>query len=210
MVLPLRAILFQVLFLLIAVAIEAMILRWRLKMGPKKSVGYAASLNLLSTVAGWLIFFFAAPRLSPDLKAQLISYIFFNNFFSPPAPSSPVFWIVQAATLIFFITLFIKIRSYQLFQYLNKPKLKRAEGTGERRATARSEYPLYVENAVTIGHAVVFGEVPHKKTLSEPKNLPNSFVISRRQAIALLWAHAASHSAILLILFCQSYFSQRP
>lgn len=210
MVLPLRAILFQVLFLLIAVAIEAMILHWRLKMGRKKSVGYAASLNLLSTVVGWLLFFFTAPRLSPGLKAQLISYILFNKFFSPPTSSSPVFWIIQAAIITFFISLFVKIRAYQLFKFLNKPKPEQADKTGERRGTARSEYPLYVENAVAIGHAVVFGEVPHKKRLSEPKNLPNSFVLSRRQAMALLWAHAASHSAILLILFCQSYFSQIP
>ena len=210
MVLPLRAILFQVLFLLIAVAIEAMILRWRLKMGRKKCVGYAASLNLLSTVLGWLIFFWFAQRLSQGLKAQLISYIFFNNFFSDTTSSSAVFWIVQAAIITFFVTLFIKVRAYQLFQFLTRPKPEQAEQPRDSRAAARTEYPLYLESALVIGHAVVFGEVPHTKTLSEPKNLPNGFVVSRRQAMALLWAHAASHSTILLILFCQSYFSQIP
>jgi hypothetical protein len=117
---------------------------------------------------------------------------------------------VQAAIITFFVTLFIKIRAYQLFQFLKRPKSEPAERPRDNRAAARSEYPLYLDNALTIGHAVVFGEVSHTKTLSEPKNLPNSFVVSRRQAMALLWAHAASHSAILLILFCQSYLSQIP
>ena len=45
-VLPLRAIAFQILCLLIAIAIEAYVLRQTLRLGYKTSVRYAASMNL--------------------------------------------------------------------------------------------------------------------------------------------------------------------
>ncbi len=79
-VLPLRAIAFQILFLLIAIALEALVLYWRLPYGYKTSVRYAATINLLSTFVGWVIFFNVQQVLPEDLRIQLISFFFFERF----------------------------------------------------------------------------------------------------------------------------------
>ena len=56
-VLPLRAIVFQCLLLLVAIALEAKVLRRQLQLGYQPSIRYAASLNLLTVVLGWMAFF---------------------------------------------------------------------------------------------------------------------------------------------------------
>lgn len=81
MVLPLRAILFQLLLLLIAIAIEAVIYHRKLKLPRQTSVEYSISLNLLSTVLGWIAFFMIQTQLSPSVRIQLISRIFFDSFY---------------------------------------------------------------------------------------------------------------------------------
>lgn len=78
---PLQAILFQFLFLLITIAIEAFIMHRRLRLSRKTSVEYALSLNLLSIVLTWTIFFYVEQLVPPKLRAEIISYIFFNKFF---------------------------------------------------------------------------------------------------------------------------------
>lgn len=79
-VLPLRAVLFQILFLMIAVATESSIFHHRWRVSRKTSMEYAIALNLFSTTIGWLLFFIALPLLPVDLKQQIINFIFFNYF----------------------------------------------------------------------------------------------------------------------------------
>lgn len=80
-VLPARAIAFQILFLLVAIALEALVLYRRLPYSYKNSVRYAATLNLLSTFVGWVIFFNVQQVLPESLRVQLISFFFFERFF---------------------------------------------------------------------------------------------------------------------------------
>ena len=84
-ILPLRAIAFQSLFLLLAISIEAVVL---FKLLPdldyKTSARYSASINLFSTVIGWLVFFSVQFFLPEALRIQLISYFFFERFFPNP------------------------------------------------------------------------------------------------------------------------------
>ncbi|MDX2228075.1 MAG: hypothetical protein NW220_00465 [Leptolyngbyaceae cyanobacterium bins.349] len=80
-VLPARAIAFQILFLLVAIALEALVLYRRLPYDYKTSVRYAATINLLSTFVGWVFFFNVQQLLPEDLRIQLISFFFFERFF---------------------------------------------------------------------------------------------------------------------------------
>lgn len=81
-ILPIRAIAFQILFLLVAIALEAIVLYRRLPYDYKSSVRYAATMNLLSTFVGWVIFFNAQQILPEELRIQLISLFFFERSFA--------------------------------------------------------------------------------------------------------------------------------
>ena len=78
-VLPLRAIIFQMLFLSLAIAIEALVFQKQWKLSRKASIEYSLGLNLFSTCLGWLVLFAVQPFLSPNLKKQIITFVFFNN-----------------------------------------------------------------------------------------------------------------------------------
>ena len=80
MVLPLQTYLFQALFLLVAIALEASVLQRRLYLTRRTSVEYAISINLLTTVIGWLAFFLVQNLLPQPIKDQIISYIFLIAF----------------------------------------------------------------------------------------------------------------------------------
>jgi hypothetical protein len=85
LILPLRAIAIQGLCLLVAIAIEALVLQKRLELTPRGSVQYSTTLNLCSTVLGWMSFFLVQPLLPEPLQMQALSYIFFGRFFTAAA-----------------------------------------------------------------------------------------------------------------------------
>jgi hypothetical protein len=101
---PLGVILFDFLFLLVAIPIEAYILNTRLRFDKKTSIFYAISINLISSVVGWVAFFIAEPLLPKDLRTELISYAFFNKFQSNTVPPLLIF----TALIIFFGTFILK------------------------------------------------------------------------------------------------------
>ncbi len=103
-ILPLRSILYQLLFIVMAIAIEALVLQRYLGIGRKTSIQYSATANLLSTVVGWFIFFVAEPLLDPDWRGQLISYIFFDL-------TSNQALLIGLAFIIFIGTFIIKLQS---------------------------------------------------------------------------------------------------
>jgi hypothetical protein len=81
-ILPLKAVAFQSLFLLMAIAIEARVLYQQLKLTPKQSIQFSTSINLLSTVLGWLFVFLvlnARSILPIDFRSDLLNFIFFNQ-----------------------------------------------------------------------------------------------------------------------------------
>lgn len=121
-VLPLRAIVFQCVLLLVAIALEAIVLRQRLRLGYQPSIRYAASLNLLAVVLGWMVFLGFEPWLPTALRTQMISYILFGNFYANEVSSSLGMMIVLAGLVTFFITFWIKAIALEgLTWILGKP-----------------------------------------------------------------------------------------
>ncbi|MBW4499501.1 MAG: filament integrity protein fraC [Scytonema hyalinum WJT4-NPBG1] len=101
---PLGAILFNFLFLLVAIPLEAYVLNTRLKFDKKTSAFYAVSINLFSNVIGWIIFFFVDPVLPAQIKSELINFIFFNRLQAPSIQTL----IILTAFIIFFGTFLVK------------------------------------------------------------------------------------------------------
>ena len=126
-VLPLRAVLYQLLFLVTAIALESMVLRNRLGIGRKTSIQFAATTNLLSTVIGWMLFFIAEPLLSPELRSQLISYIFFDLTTNPP-------FLIGLAFVSFIATFLVKLEGITWLELLLDMK---KDVETEARATAK-------------------------------------------------------------------------
>ena len=110
-ILPLRAIALQLLFLVVSVAIEAYVLRQRLGMTPRGAARYSLSLNLFSSVLGWLVVFTIQPLLSqPSLSqwlgnwdVELMSLTLFGHFYSEPAVQAllPIFLLSGLIVLVF-------------------------------------------------------------------------------------------------------------
>ncbi|MBW4687013.1 MAG: filament integrity protein fraC [Komarekiella atlantica HA4396-MV6] len=101
---PVGAILFDFLFILMAIPIEAYVFNNRLKFDKKTSTFYAISVNLFSSVLGWFIFFVSEPILPIQFKSELINYVFFNNFKSASAQTL----LILTAFIIFFATFLMK------------------------------------------------------------------------------------------------------
>lgn len=110
-ILPLRAIAFQLLFLFMAIAIEAAVLNERLNLGRKLSMQYAATVNLLSTVVGWVLLFVVEPWLPSAARQLLVEYVFFGVRSVPPT----VYLIGFTA---FVITFALKLQGIQFLELL--------------------------------------------------------------------------------------------
>ena len=82
LVLPLRAVMFQSLLLLISIAIESVVLQRILNISRKTATEYSAILNLLSTFVSWLCFFIIQSIPLKFLQRQLIRYVFYALFVS--------------------------------------------------------------------------------------------------------------------------------
>ncbi|MEA5505917.1 filament integrity protein fraC [Halotia wernerae UHCC 0503] len=111
---PLGAILFNFLFLLVAIPIESYIFYKRINFDRKTSIFYAISVNLFSSAIGWFLFFVLEPILPIPFKAELISFVFFNIFRSTNTQSL----LIITAFIIFFTTILMKIFLLQLFVFL--------------------------------------------------------------------------------------------
>ncbi|HEY9747914.1 MAG TPA: filament integrity protein FraC [Allocoleopsis sp.] len=136
-VLPLRAILFQLLFLLVAIAIESIVLQERLNLSRRISLEYSASINLLSTAIGWLFFFTLEPALPLAWKGPLMSYVLFNA-----RSTNTNTLLIMLGLFTFFGTFIVELQGLELLQLLlqrNKkeeatpPKAYRARDKAQRR-----------------------------------------------------------------------------
>ncbi|MGB3640099.1 MAG: filament integrity protein FraC [Rivularia sp. (in: cyanobacteria)] len=123
-VFPFGVILFDFLFLLVAIPVEAFILNKRLKFDKKTSTFYAISINIFSNVIGWVIFFILEPtNFFNSYKSQLINFLLYNRL------NDRVYGgIVMAGFTTFFGTLMIKFGLLRLFILsLSNPGEKKAE-----------------------------------------------------------------------------------
>ncbi len=177
-VFPLKAVIFQILFLSVAIALEAMVLRQGLRLGYKKSVRYAAAVNLLAVVVGWFAFLAIEPLFDPRLQAQVISYVLFDNLINNTLKPQ-MGWIILVIGLVaFFMTLILKLKGLELLMKAvndwNLPTKPKNLSRKERYSRSRTGTTLYQEAA-------------------------------SKFAITVLQANALSFSAILLLLVMRSY-----
>lgn len=200
-VLPLRAIVFQVLFLLIAIAIEALVLQRRLLIARRKSIEYAAFMNLLSAILGWIVFFFLVSRLSGELKAQLLSYIFYDNFLPLYRASNPMPWLLLMSFAAFAGTFIVKNKTLEIFQIFFETH------SSQDKTKPANLNEFLRENALSIANKIIFGSTPPTKNLLQ-KTPQTITIFSRRQSLAILWGHLCSNSIILVILFLRSQLPQ--
>ncbi|MCP6763231.1 MAG: filament integrity protein fraC [Fischerella sp. CENA71] len=102
-VVPLGAILFSFLFLLISIPLEAYILNSVLKFDKKTSSFYAICMNLFSNVVGWIIFFWIEPFIPVRLRTGLMNLIFFDQILPGMINS-----MILTAFIVFFGTFVVK------------------------------------------------------------------------------------------------------
>ena len=123
-VFPFGVILFDFLFLLIAIPIEGYIFNKRLRFDKKTSIFYAISINVFSNAIGWIIFFLLEPtNFFNDYKVQLISFLLYNRL-----EGNMYGGIVMSAFTIFFGTLMVKFVLLKLFVIaLSDPGEKKSE-----------------------------------------------------------------------------------
>jgi|GEM_PF-665705 hypothetical protein len=117
---PFGTILFDFLYLLLAIAVEAYFLNSRLSFDKKTSILYAVGMNCFSKVIGWTIFFLLIYSKLPieGLKLSILQFVFFNRI-EPSMYYSVFFWSV----IIFMVTLFLKLYILKLLvQLLNEEK----------------------------------------------------------------------------------------
>ncbi|MBD2451186.1 filament integrity protein fraC [Nostoc sp. FACHB-152] len=135
--LPLGVILFNLLFVLVAIPIEAYVFNIRLKFDKKTSIFYAIGTNLFSGTLGWIIFFYLEPFLPIGLKSELINFVFFNSFISANTQGT----LIITTFIIFFLTFLLKFLLLQLFVFtLSEDGWKKPEitTTSQRRQWRRA------------------------------------------------------------------------
>jgi hypothetical protein len=195
-VLPLRAIAYQILFLLIAIAIEAWVLRRLLKTAPRQSIQYATTVNLLCTIVGWLAFFlfYAFTSALPSgattrFDVNLIDFIFFDRWSSETATS-----LIFISFVMFFASFAIKQGGLSGLRWLlqTEPKSKKPQdASGDEVEVSVPTQPVIRRSALRVRAREAPSEL---KTTLQP------------QAKAVLFANAWSFSAILAILILRFVF----
>lgn len=117
-VLPLRAIVFQILFLLVAIALEAAVLRQRMRWGYQQSIQYAATLNLLAVCVGWLAFLILEPLVPLQAQSQIISYVLFDRFYVNGWSNNLPLVLALSGFAAFFGTLLLKLQGLKWLMIL--------------------------------------------------------------------------------------------
>lgn len=173
-VLPLQAFLFQFLFLLVAIALEARVMYRRMKINRRTSVEYATFLNFLAASLGWVVFFIIQNWIPITLKDQIISYIFFDRLLGSNLGNLPLL-IAATGVVIFFSAFLIKLKGLDLLDIFlqEQPKEK-----NPLPATPQRDWPTLANR------------------LDDPIAPPRS-----NHATTILLANAYSYSAISLLLF---------
>jgi hypothetical protein len=171
--------LFQSVFLLVAIALEARVLYQRLYLTRRRSVEYATSINLLATVIGWLAFFLLKDLLPQPIRDEIVSYIFFDRFLTP-FPESFYLMLASTGIVVFFSAFLIKLKGLQLLEALlertpkEQSQPEQLVSNNNRLSQRRQDLSERLERAVT-------------------RTDPN-------QATVILLANVYSHSAITLLL----------
>jgi hypothetical protein len=181
---PLRAIAFQSMLLLVAIALEAIVLRQHLRLGYQTSVQYAATINLITTSLGWIAFLSLEALLPWALRQQIISYVLFNRFdpTNPWIDALPVV-IVVAAIIAFFTTYWFKLQGLSLLvRLLDRETVPRVTVSVE-------ESPRYNST-----------RRPVAWSSSARKQQPETSSRGSSYTLAVLQANALSFTVIVILL----------
>ena len=136
---PLKAIVFQSMLLLVAIALEAMVLRQHLRLGYQTSVQYAATINLLATSLGWIAFLGLEAVLPTALRQQIMSYVLFSRFFNNNWLEALPVMMVMGAILVFFVTYWVKLQGLSaLVALLGKAPVLEVPGLADRPRRSRA------------------------------------------------------------------------
>jgi hypothetical protein len=174
-IMPLRAIAIQSLLLMVAIVLEAMVLRQQLRLGYRPSMQYAATVNLLATSLGWVAFLAIEAVLPLSLRSQIISYVLFNRFYANEWRTVLPVVLVVAAIAAFFITYWIKLQGLMwLLRLLGQTPVE--QPAEDLEADRRQRYER-ARRGQMMGQR---GQSP--------------------RALAVLEANAASFTAVLVIL----------
>jgi hypothetical protein len=179
-IMPLRAIVFQSLLLMVAIVLEAMVLRQQLRLGYRPSMQYAATLNLLATSLGWMAFLAIEAMLPLSLRSQIISYVLFNRFCSNSWREMLPVAVVLAAIAAFFATYWIKLQGLTWLLKL----------LGQAPAEAP---PIPLEK----DRSQIYDRARRGQIAALPGMGPQG---PSPRALAVLQANAASFTAILVVL----------
>ncbi|NEQ98136.1 MAG: hypothetical protein F6K30_15695 [Cyanothece sp. SIO2G6] len=124
LLIPFQLILVQGLLVVVAIALEAIVLQRMLRYPPRKSVEYATSLNLFSLSIGWFFFLtlMNSVPLPTRLEQDVINLILFDRW-SP----SILAWLIVAGLMTFFGTLLIEVIGFIYLRPLRDEKQITAE-----------------------------------------------------------------------------------
>ncbi|MGC9505151.1 filament integrity protein FraC [Baaleninema sp.] len=161
MILPLRAIACQILFIFLTIAIESTVIHRQLKITKRTSTYYAVSINLICVVIGWVIFFYIFQNLNPAnlFKVQTISFIFTGRLIVDFGRDGIEPILVLSLVSVFFVSLFVKCQSLyilQRFKLLPVENLSLYEDVEHTRSERLIRYRVKADqnHAITIGHAI--------------------------------------------------------
>lgn len=114
-VLPLPTILWQILLLLVAIALEARVFHRRLLISRRASVEFAVTANLFVATIGWFAFFLIAELAPQAVRAQIMSYIFFGRLMDM-LPENFTLIVAGSGLLIFILAFLIKLKGIELLE----------------------------------------------------------------------------------------------
>ena len=162
-VLPLRSVAFQAFCLLVAIAIESWVLWRNLSMTPRQSLQFAATMNLLCTVVGWLAFFAVQVLLPENLRQEIIGFVFFNQWTTPRAV-----WFILLGFIIFFASFGLKLLGLDWLRFLlltpqewkarQENEVPRRPGLGKV-PSIRDKKPSTQASAVLVANALSYSAI---------------------------------------------------
>lgn len=135
-VVPIPTFLWQVLLLLVAIALESRMLHNKLGISRKSSVQYATSMNLIVTVLGWWALFVINFVLAQEFKNQIISYICFGHILDNQISNFNLI-IGSTGMFILFGAFLIKLKVLQLQEAFLKSSKTQTESNGRAGLTYR-------------------------------------------------------------------------
>lgn len=121
MILPISIIAFQIIALLVSIAIEAFLFRKRLHWTRQDSVQYATAANLIASVILWLLLFGFEGQLPPWIRFRIIRLILFSTSFESfdAVPIDPI--IVIGSIMTYILVCFIKMKVLDVLKVSSHP-----------------------------------------------------------------------------------------